>query len=175
MSLAVAVYLTVQEISAALPVSGPSSYPVPVGTLHTYAEKLQQLVADTVDVGNQKASVVGTAAPLPTSETLQTLVAGGEQPAAEGAPTVAGRWQKAALAASGITPRQQRAQQLASAFSALLSESVTSEEGQLARWCSVLVMARQLGRSIVGLNDSVNEMLVKLPWMDSSASTAAAL
>jgi hypothetical protein len=169
-------YLTVQEIAAALPVNGPSSYPVPVGTLHTYSEQLQKLVADTVDVGGNTTSVVGTAAPLPTPEALQALAAAdSQQPAAEGASTVAGRWQKAAIAASGITPRQHRAQQLAAAFSALLSESVTSEEGQLARWCSVLVLARQLGRSIAGLNDSVNEMLAKLPWLDSSASTAAAL
>jgi hypothetical protein len=143
-----------------------------VGTLHSYAEKLQQLVADTVDVGGKTASVVGTAAPLPT---LQALAAEGGQPAAEGAPSVAARWQKAAIAASGITPRQQRAQQRAAVFSALLSDAVTSEEGQLARWCSVLVMARQLGRSIAGLNDSMNEMLIKLPWMDSTESTGAAL
>jgi hypothetical protein len=49
----------------------------------------------------------------------------------------------------------------------LLSDSVRSEEKQVARWCSVLVLSRQLGRSIAGLNDSVNNLLAKLPWVQA--------
>lgn len=82
---------------------------------------------------------------------------------------MAGKWQKAAVAAAGIKLPAERHQQLAAAFTALLSQAVTSEEGQVARWCNVLILSRQLGRSLAGLNDSVNEMLAKLPWMDAGA------
>jgi hypothetical protein len=158
-----------QDISACLPVSGNSSYPVPVSSLQDYAAKLQQLVSDTVSYRNlQQGPTEATAA---GASTLAAAAAGGGANASGAAPasTVAGKWQQAAAAASGLQLPPRGKQQLAAAFSLLLTESVSSEEGQLARWCSVLVLSRQLGRSIAGLNDSVNEMLAKLPWMIAGA------
>lgn len=156
-----------QDISAGLPVSGNSSFPVPIGNIQGVSVKLQDLVAATVNHRSSSPDLPSAEAPAGGS-TAQ----GDEAPAASNDSPAAGaaaRWQKAAVAAGGIQLPRARSQQIAAAFSDLLTSSVTSEEGQLARWCSVLVMSRQLGRAIAGLNDSLNEMLLKLPWLDAGA------
>jgi hypothetical protein len=126
---------------------------------------LQQLVSDTVSYHNLEQGP--TEAPAAGDSTLASADARANASDAAPATTVAGKWQQAAVAATGLKLPPQGKQQLAAAFSSLLTEAVCSEEGQLARWCSVLVLSRQLGRSIAGLNDSLNEMLAKLPWMNS--------
>lgn len=154
-----------QDISAGLPVSGNSSFPVPIGNIQGISVKLQDLVADTVNYRSSSPDLPSAEAPARNS-----AAQGGDARAARNdssATGAAARWQKAAVAAGGIQLPGTRSQQIAAAFSDLLTSSVTSEEGQLARWCSVLVMSRQLGRAIAGLNDSLNEMLVKLPWLDA--------
>lgn len=157
--------VVLQDICAGLPVSGSSSYPVPVAGLQEYAEVLQQLVSDTVAVST--ADTQSAASMLADTAVASDADAGphGAAPAS----AAAGKWQKAAVAAVGITLPAERHQQLAAAFTALLSQTVTSEEGQVARWCNVLILSRQLGRSLAGLNDSVNEMLAKLPWLNAGA------
>lgn len=165
--LVVAHYVPMQDITAALPVSGASSHQVPISNLQGYAEKLQQIVAATVTASATSSPAGAGPAPSAAAEPSSSgpCMPAGSAPSSTS--DAAGRWQKAAVAATGITLPQQRAQQLASAFGALLSDSVRSEEKQVARWCSVLVLSRQLGRSIAGLNDSVNDLLAKLPWVQA--------
>lgn len=170
------VYTYVQDISASLPVSGPHSYPVPDGNLHGFSDKLKQLVALTVGENKDDAGSTSTSTAAVTTPSAVPAANGGGGDGASaaaagavGAGGAAGRWQKAAAAAAGVTLPHQRPHHIAEAFSKLLSESVSSEEGQVASWCNVLVLSRQLGRSIAGLNDSLNELLVKLPWTSSSA------
>jgi hypothetical protein len=50
---------------------------------------------------------------------------------------------------------------------------VSSEQAQTARWCAFLVMARQTGRAIAGLNDSVNQLLPRLPWTAAQQQVAS--
>lgn len=143
---------------------------MPVSSLQDYAAKLQQLVSDSVSHhNNQQGATEAPAASASAPAAAAAAGAGADTSSAAPASTVAGKWQQAAVAASGMKLPPHRTQQLAAAFSTLLTEAVRSEEGQVARWCSVLVLSRQLGRSIAGLNDSVNEMLAKLPWMNAGA------
>lgn len=160
--------MAMQDISAGLPVRGSSRYPVPINSLQQFAEELQQLVFDTVTAQTDAQPSAGTPADTSTAAAHADTAAHADSAGTAG--TAAGKWQKAAVSATGIKLPAQRHQQLAAAFSALLSQSVSSEEGQIARWCSVLVLSRQLGRSIAGLNDSMNEMLAKLPWMNGGAA-----
>lgn len=176
-----------QDISDGLPVSGPCSHPVPIANLHGFSDTLQQLVTATLQYNSSAADIsvpsartdnpnaTRSAAPQQvlaeagTAGAAAAVGGGGTdgQPAGL-APSAASRWKAAAVAGGAALPLV-NSQKIAADFSSLLSTSVSSEEGQVARWCSVLVLSRELGRSIAGLNDSVNEMLVKLPWLGAGA------
>lgn len=157
-----------QDICNALPVAGCAEPRVAEGGLHAYSDVLQHLISATVEQQRQKQQTGPTndAAADTAPGAVQTH--GCEAPgAAVSQPSApANRWQRAAAASGAKVPQfsSKKAEQVAAAFGAVLSQAVTSERGQIARWCSTLVVARQTGRAIAGLHDSVNQLLPQLPW-----------
>lgn len=152
---------SLQDISSSLPVQGTSSRPVPLTSLQAFSSHLQQLVLSTVQACS------GSIEHLQMDVSVETAEGGGGAVAPPSGMTA--KWQQTAKAAGVMLPLQQH-QQIAAEFGRVLGESVLSEEGQLARWCSLLVQSRQLGRSIAGLMDSMNEMLAVLPWVQDVAA-----
>jgi hypothetical protein len=56
-----------------------------------------------------------------------------------------------------------KADHIAAAFGQLLADAVTSDEAQTARWCTMLVLSRQLGKALMGLTQNLNALLPVLP------------
>lgn len=153
-----------QALSLALPASGPTTTMVATDSIAEYGQTLSRLIAGTL-----QGSHFAQSSCSPSSEDLQRTQAGIGQGAAS-------RWQHAAaLAADYEQPTQPHgAEQIAAAFSSLLADAVTSEEVQTTRWCCTLVLARQLGTSLAGLMNSLNQLLLVIPGKQQQSSATVA-
>jgi hypothetical protein len=146
---------------------------VSTANIHTYSGLLQQLLSSTVEKQQDAAALQEGIKHAAAAVEARDKAAGADTAAAPPSSTAAQRWRQAAVVAGAQLPQHNKAEQLAAAFGALLRDAATSEEAQTARWCSLLVLARQLGRSIACLSDSVSEMLPQLPWAGQPAAAAA--
>lgn len=147
-------------MSEALHAKGPSSTTVPRNCLTAYNQTLKQLVTSTakgascqqVEQRVHRAST-STMCKVQPSESTATVPA-----------SVTHRWKQAAAAAAGHQgPWQLDADHIAAAFGQLLMDAVTSQQAQTSKWCSTLVLSRQLGSALAELTDTVNQLLPLLP------------
>jgi hypothetical protein len=120
--------------------------------LSAFAESLKQLIAATLDTHASHDTA---------GDSSSSDAAAGPAAAAAGAGS---KWRHAAAAAVGSSvPFSSKADHIAAAFGKLLTDAVTSDEAQIARWCTMLVLSRQLGKAMVGLTQSLNALLPVLP------------
>lgn len=142
-----------QDLSATLHVAGPTTSTVDTTHLLAFGETLRQLIAATLDNSFNHA-VTGHAA----SGTA------GQQAAAAAGPAAKWRAAAAAAGAPGLLSSSGRSpDQIAAAFGQLLSDAVLSDEAQTAKWCTLLVLSRQLGKALAALTHSMNGLLPVLP------------
>ncbi|KAF8072620.1 ASF1B [Scenedesmus sp. PABB004] len=144
-----------QELASALPPGGPVVSAVRGCSLAAFGGSLKQLIELTLDAQHQHLHEAQPAA--------------GAAPGGAGAPAVAagpaGKWQRTAAAATGgrVPGAERSAEQVAAAFGRLLADAVSSNEARATRWCTLLVLSRQLGKSTWGLTNALNELLPVLP------------
>jgi hypothetical protein len=118
--------------------------------LSAFADSLKQLIRATLDTHASHDTAADS-----------SDAAAGPAAAAAGAGS---KWRHAAAVAVGSSvPFSSKADQIAAAFGKLLTDAVTSDEAQTARWCTMLVLSRQLGKAMVRLTQSLNALLPVLP------------
>ncbi|KAF6264461.1 hypothetical protein COO60DRAFT_1484576 [Scenedesmus sp. NREL 46B-D3] len=140
-----------KDLSSSLGPSGPAASVVDSSNLSAFANSLQQLIAATLENHCNHATAASSSSDVATGPAAVAAGAGS-------------KWRRAAAAATGSSVLHGRkADQIAAAFGKLLTDAVTSEEAQTARWCTMLVLSRQLGKSLVGLTQSLNALLPLLP------------
>jgi hypothetical protein len=159
-------YHTLQDIAKALHVNQAASTTVPVLHINGYAETLQLLIAATVSHSAHLSSTKPTA-------TAQAATAEAGDDKADATGGYAAKWHQTAAAAVGVTSPSHKehsfnSQHIAAAFGELMTD-VTKEEAHMAQWCSTLILCRQLGRALLGLNSSVNSLLPVLPGNNNSS------
>lgn len=146
-----------QDLSDSLPPAGPAAAAVQSNNLSAFADSLKQLIAATLD----SQSSQDTAADSSSDAAAGPAAAGSAAAVASGPGS---KWREAAAAAAGSPAGLgSKADRIAAAFGRLLAEAVTSDEAQTARWCTLLVLSRQLVKALTGLTQSLNALLPVLP------------